>query len=65
MRRALVPALALVLLLLLAATASAHPTLVSTDPAADTKLDASPQVVTLEFNEPVDLALQNSGDLVY
>ncbi|HMO01138.1 MAG TPA: CopD family protein [Miltoncostaeaceae bacterium] len=64
MRRALVPALALVLFLLAAATASAHPTLVTTDPVADTKLGAAPAAVTLTFSEPVELARQNSGDVV-
>ncbi|MGE0027464.1 MAG: copper resistance protein CopC [Thermoleophilia bacterium] len=66
MRRALVPALALVLFLLAAATAAAHPTLVTTDPLADTKLDAAPAAVTLTFNEPVELARQNgeSGNVV-
>jgi copper transport protein len=64
MRRALVPALALVLFLLAAATAAAHPTLVSTDPQADTKLGAAPQAVTLTFNEPVEIARQNTSDVV-
>lgn len=64
MRRALVPALALVLFLLAAATAAAHPTLVSTDPPADTKLGAAPAAVTLTFSEPVELTRENSGDVV-
>jgi copper transport protein len=63
-RRAVVLAIALVTLLLAAATASAHPTLVSTDPVADTRLDASPAAVTLTFSEPVELARDNSGDVV-
>jgi copper transport protein len=64
MRRALVPALALVLFLLAAATAAAHPTLVTTDPLADTKLGDAPAAVTLTFSEPVELGRQNSGDVV-
>jgi copper transport protein len=63
MRRALVPALALVLFLLAAATAAAHPTLATTDPLADTKLDAAPAAVQLTFSEPVELAGDNSGDV--
>jgi copper transport protein len=63
-RRAVVLAIALVTLLLAAATASAHPTLVSTDPVADTRLDASPAAVTLTFSEPVELGRDNSGDVV-
>ena len=58
-RRAVVLALTLVALLVTAATAAAHPTLVSTDPVADTRLDASPEVVTLTFSEPVELARDN------
>jgi len=63
-RRAAILVMALVTLLLAAATAAAHPTLVSTDPVADTRLDASPDVVTLTFSEPVELARDNSGDVV-
>jgi len=64
MRRAPSLVLAVVLFLLAAATATAHPTLVSTDPAADAKLDAAPAAVTLTFSEPVELARQDSGDVV-
>ena len=64
MRRALVPALALVLLLLAAATAGAHPSVVSADPAADTRLTAAPPAVTITFSEPVELARSDSGDVV-
>ena len=64
MRRAVVLVIALVTLLLAASPAAAHPTLVSTDPVADTRLDASPDVVTLTFSEPVELARDNSGDVV-
>jgi copper transport protein len=63
-RRLPVSLLSLVLFLLAAATATAHPTLVTTDPLADTKLDAAPAAVTLTFSEPVELARENSGDVV-
>lgn len=64
MRRAAVPLLALLVLLVVAATASAHPTVVRTTPAADTKLDVSPPTVQIVFSEPVELARTNSGDVV-
>src|SRR4051794_12889631 len=38
------------------AGASAHPTLLFTDPAADTAVPPSPTVVTLVFNETVTVA---------
>jgi copper transport protein len=63
-RRAAVLVIALVTLLLAATTAAAHPTLVSTDPVADSRLDVSPDAVTLTFSEPVELARANSGDVV-
>lgn len=63
MRRVLVPALALVLFLLAAATAAAHPTLVTTSPLAGTKVDVGPAAVQLSFSEPVELAGENTGDV--
>ncbi|MCA1835339.1 MAG: copper resistance protein CopC, partial [Actinobacteria bacterium] len=39
-----------------ASAASAHPTLLFTDPAADTAVPTSPSVVTLVFNETVTVA---------
>jgi copper transport protein len=38
-----------------AATAAAHPTLLFTDPAADTAVPVAPQAITLVFNEPVTI----------
>jgi copper transport protein len=38
-----------------AATAAAHPTLLFTDPAADTAVPVAPQAITLMFNEPVTI----------
>lgn len=55
MRRAFL--LALLTLGLLAAPASAHAVLVSTDPAAGAVLDRAPAAVTLTFAEPVEAAL--------
>ena len=40
-----------------AGTASAHPTLLFTDPAADTAVPDSPQTITLVFNEPVTVGV--------
>ena len=55
MRRALITAAALAVLLATAATALGHASLVSTSPSRDAKLAASPGTVTLTFNEPVEL----------
>jgi copper transport protein len=38
-----------------AGTAAAHPTLLFTDPAADTAVPVAPQAITLMFNEPVTI----------
>ncbi|MCW2689651.1 MAG: copper resistance protein CopC [Mycobacterium sp.] len=38
-----------------AGTAAAHPTLLFTDPAADTAVPVAPQAITLVFNEPVTI----------
>ncbi|HXA13476.1 MAG TPA: copper resistance protein CopC, partial [Mycobacterium sp.] len=38
-----------------AGTAFAHPTLLFTDPAADTAVPVAPQAITLMFNEPVTI----------
>ena len=38
-----------------AGTAAAHPTLLFTDPAADTAVPIAPQAITLMFNEPVTI----------
>ena len=38
-----------------AGTAAAHPTLLFTDPAADTAVPIAPQAITLVFNEPVTI----------
>jgi copper transport protein len=43
-------------LVLLAAPAGAHASLVSTDPAEGSVLDEAPEVITLTFNEPVTLS---------
>ena len=37
------------------ASAAAHPTLLFTDPAADTAVPVAPQAITLMFNEPVTI----------
>jgi copper transport protein len=39
-----------------AGTAAAHPTLLFTEPAADTAVSDAPQAITLMFNEPVSIA---------
>jgi copper transport protein len=39
-----------------AGTAGAHPTLLFTEPAADTAVSDAPQAITLMFNEPVSIA---------
>lgn len=36
-------------------SAAAHPTLLFTDPAADTAVPVAPQAITLMFNEPVTI----------
>jgi copper transport protein len=38
-----------------AGSAAAHPTLLFTDPAADTAVPVAPQAITLMFNEPVTI----------
>jgi copper transport protein len=50
-------AIALAAIVVTAAPAAAHATLVATEPAAGAKLDAPPQAVTLTFNEAVEVAL--------
>ena len=64
MRRALICLAALAMVLVAAATASAHPELLSTSPSADTRLATSPPVVTIRFNEPVELLRTESADVV-
>jgi len=57
-RRVLVvAALAAVLVVLLASPAFAHATLETTNPAPGAVLDATPNTITMEFNEPVTVAL--------
>lgn len=55
MRRLPVALAALAVLLVAAATALGHASLVSTSPSRGAKLAASPATVTLTFNEPVEL----------
>jgi copper transport protein len=50
-------ALALVVIVALAPSASAHAILLRTDPGVDRVVDDSPERVTLYFTEPVELAL--------
>lgn len=52
-RAAVLLTLAIGVLVAVAAPASAHPTLLFTDPAADTAVPDTPPVITLVFNEPV------------
>jgi copper transport protein len=52
-----VVALALTIVVVLAAPASAHATLLTTDPLAGGQYDKTPAAVTLRFNEPVEANL--------
>jgi copper transport protein len=54
-RRAPIALAALVLLLCGAGSALGHPYLVSTSPASEARLAASPRLVELTFNEPVEV----------
>jgi copper transport protein len=62
-RLALAVVLALAALTLLAPAASAHASLVSTDPAEGEVLAAAPETITLTFDEPV--ALSTDGATLY
>jgi len=63
-RRALIALVALAAVLACAGTALGHAYLVSSAPAAGARLAASPEAVTLTFNEPVEVLRGEDVDVV-
>ena len=64
MQRALVVLVAVAALLASAGTALGHAVLVSSSPAADARLEAAPDRVTLTFSEPVEIVQSDDIDVV-
>lgn len=64
MRRLLIAVLAVTALLTTAGTAFGHAYLVSSSPTAEAKLSASPALVTVTFNEPVELLRSQDAEVV-
>ena len=64
MRRLLIAIAALAALLAMSGTALGHAFLVGSTPSHDAKLAASPAVVTLTFNEPVELLRSQDAEVV-
>ncbi|MFQ3630121.1 copper resistance CopC/CopD family protein [Roseiflexus sp.] len=56
LRRSPIGAVVLVLMLLSAPAAYAHPQIVSVEPAPDAQIDAAPPLVRITFNEPIEEA---------
>lgn len=64
MRRIVLALACSVAFLAMCGTALGHAYLVSSDPAADASVDAPPALVTLTFNEPIELLRAEDADVV-
>ncbi|HSI31735.1 MAG TPA: copper resistance CopC family protein, partial [Miltoncostaeaceae bacterium] len=64
MQRALVVLVAVAAVLASAGTALGHAVLASSSPAADSRLAAAPEQVTLTFSEPVEIVQSEDIDVV-